>query len=105
MTGRARVLAGLDAGLIAAFTALYLLILHSQGNPPVYWFLALLIAAATCAVVTAVRATPAPMIANLVILAVCVVLGLLSIGILLVPAGVAGVMSYVLATRSSRPAG
>lgn len=87
-------LAAADAAMVVAFVIVYLLILHSQGNSPVYWFLAFLVAATVCAVTAAVRRTPQPMIANLVILAVCAVLGILSIGALLLPAIACGVMSY-----------
>lgn len=101
MSGRARLLAGLDAALVAAFAVGYLLIIRSQGNRPVVWFLAFLAAATACALVAVVRRTPQALIGNLVILAVCAVLGLFSIGVLLLPAIAMGVMSY---RASSRPA-
>ena len=92
-------LATLDAALVVAFLIVYLLIIHSQGNSPVYWFLAFLMAATVCALVAAVCRTPRPLIANLVILGVCAVLGLFSIGVLLLPAIVVGVMSYRAGSR------
>lgn len=102
MSGRARVLAALDAAFVVAFLVVYLLIIRSQGNRPVYWFVAFLAVAAVCALVTVVRRTPQPLIANLVILAVCAVLGLFSIGVLLVPAIAVGVMSYLASSRKVR---
>lgn len=103
MSGRARLLAVLDAALVLAFVVVYLLIIHSQGNRPVVWFLAFLAAATVCALVAVVRRTPQPLIGNLVVLAVCAVLGLFSIGVLLLPAIVAGAMSYRSGSRSVRP--
>jgi hypothetical protein len=95
-------LAALDAGLVMAFLIVYLLIIRGQGNRPVYWFLAFLVAATVCALVAVVRRTPQPLIGNLVILAVCAVLGLFSIGALLLPAIVVGVMSYRAGSRPVR---
>ena len=102
MSGRARILAGLDAAWVVAFSVVYLLIVRSQGNRPVYWFLAFLVAATVCALVSVVRRNPQPLIANLVILAVCAVLGLLSIGVLLLPAIAVGLMSYRAGSRSAQ---
>ena len=95
-------LAVLDFALVVAFLVVYLLIIRSQGNGPVYWFLVFLAAAAVCALVAAVRRAPQLLIANLVILAVCAVLGLLSIGVLLLPAIAVGVMSYRASSRAAQ---
>src|SRR3954451_1171723 len=102
MSGRARMLAALDAALVVAFVIVYLLIIRSQGNRPVYWFLAFLVAATVCALVSVACRTPQPLIGNLVILAVCAVLGLFSIGVLLLPAIAVGMMSYRAGSRRTR---
>ena len=100
---RSRILAALDVALVVAFSCIYLLIIHSQGNKPAYWFLTFLTAAAICALITVVRGTPTPLVANVTILGVCAVLGLFSIGVLLLPAAGAGIASYLLASRSRQP--
>jgi len=95
-------LAALDAALAIAFLIVYLLIIRSQGNRPVYWFVAFLVAAIVCVLVSVACRAPQPLIGNLVVLAVCAVLGLFSIGVLLLPAIAAGMMSYGAASRQTR---
>jgi cytochrome bd-type quinol oxidase subunit 2 len=102
MSRRARLLAALDASLVAAFLVFYVSLVHRQGNHPVLWVLAFLTVAAICAVLAAARRTPTPLVANLVILAICAVLGMLSVGVLLLPALASGVWSYTIGKHSAR---
>jgi len=83
--------------------AIYLAVISSQGDTPAYWFLAALAAAGLCALATAVTAGARPLVANVIILALCAVAGLLSVGILLVPAIVAAAMGLSFASRSRQP--
>jgi len=71
----------------AVFTVAYLLISRSQDGTPAWWFVALLMACAglLLAPLRGRAARPA-LIAAAVILGLCSVLGMLSIGIFLIPA-------------------
>jgi hypothetical protein len=85
---------------IAGFAAIYLLILHSQGNPPAWWLIAVLAAGAIPLILAAAGRSFRPaLLAAAVLLACAALLGLLSIGLLLVPA------AAVTAVVALRPAG
>ena len=100
---KAQTLAAVNAVLIGLVGAVYGAILSSQGNGPAYWFVAVLAIAVGCAVVVAFGGQPTAMLVNLVIVGACVVLGILSIGLLLMPAFVASLASYRLGSRARRP--
>ena len=90
----------MNAVLIGFVGAIYGAILSSQGNSPAYWFVVVLAVAVGCAVVVASGGQPSTMLVNIIIVGACVLLGLLSIGLLLVPAFGVGLVSYLLGRRA-----
>jgi hypothetical protein len=86
----ARVLAGASAVLTLLVGAVYLEVLASQDAAPAVWFLALLLAAGTAAVVGATvrdhRAQRRALIVASVLLLGAALISLASLGLLLVPA-------------------
>jgi hypothetical protein len=85
---------------IAGFTVFYLALIHSQGNAPAWWLVAVLVAA-VIPLLLAVAARPVrpALFAATLLLAGATLLGLLSIGLLLVPAVAAATAVTVLAYR------
>jgi len=108
---RARILAGATAGLALANLAVYILVIRSQGGPDgsagsgiAWWYVAVLlvtVAASVGAAATGRVRRVMPVCA--VLLGGCALVGLLSVGVLLVPAVVTAVVSAALATRGADP--
>ena len=105
-----RWLAGAAVAWIAGFTALYLALIRSQGNTPAWWLIAVLVAAAIpLGLAAAARPVRLALFAATLLLAGATLLGLLSIGLLLVPAVAAAatvtVLAYQRPAHRGRPAG
>jgi len=105
-----RWLAGAAVAWIAAFTVLYLALIHSQGNAPAWWLIAVLVAAAIPLVLAAAARPVRPaLFAATLLLAGATLLGLLSIGLLLAPAVAAAtavtVRAYQRPAHDGQPAG
>jgi hypothetical protein len=82
-----RWLAGGAAAWLAGFTVFYVVLIHRQGNAPAWWLIAVLAAAAIPLVLAAAGRPVRPaLFAATLLLAGAALLGLLSIGLLLVPA-------------------
>jgi hypothetical protein len=82
-----RWLAGGAAAWLAGFTVFYVVLIHRQGNTPAWWLIAVLVAAAIPLVLAAAGRPVRPaLFAATLLLAGAALLGLLSIGLLLVPA-------------------
>jgi hypothetical protein len=105
---RARFLAIGAAVWTAANAGLYLLVISAQGNSPAWWYLAVLGTAALLFALAAGRLWPAPLLIIGAVLATAAALvGVLSIGLLLVP-GVLAAVAALGPTRRQRghpPAG
>ena len=96
---RARFLAIGAAVWSAANAGIYLLVLSAQGNSPAWWYPAVLGVAATLFTLAAVRLWPVPLlIIGAVLLTGAALVGVLSIGLLLVP----GVLAAVAALGPTR---
>jgi hypothetical protein len=101
---RARRPAVVAAALGVAFLVVYGIVLANQDDVGVAWFYVLLVLAAIAGcVVTAVSGRPVTAGLAAVIFGVCMLLGLLSIGILLLPATVLAVLAFAFA-RGDRAA-
>ena len=99
---RARFLAIAAAVWTAANAGIYLLIISAQGNSPEWWYLAVLGTSALLFVLAAGRVWPVPLlITGAVLLTAATLIGVLSIGPLLVP----GVLAAVAALGSTRRQG
>jgi hypothetical protein len=73
----------------AGYTGIYIVIVRGQGNAPAWWYVALLTTGTGALAVAADRRRPRlPLILGTVCLALAVLAGLLSIGLLLCPRGV-----------------
>jgi len=92
------------AAWTAAFVVAYLLIIRSQAGTPAWWFVALLAAAAglLLAPLRGRAARPA-LIGAAVVLGLCSMLGILSIGIFLVPAVVAAAFAAATTVAPTLP--
>ncbi|HEY8720185.1 hypothetical protein [Pengzhenrongella sp.] len=109
---RARILAGATAGLALANLAVYILVIRSQGGPDgsagsgiAWWYVAVLLVTVAASVgAAATGRVRRVMPASAVLLGVCALLGLLSIGILLLPAVLTAVLSGTLPARGSTSA-
>jgi hypothetical protein len=78
----------------AGYGGVYLAVIGAQGNAPAWWYVALLAIAAGSLVVASAGRRPRPiLIVAAGLLAVAVVAGVLSIGMLLVPAVVAAAVA------------
>jgi hypothetical protein len=83
---------------IIGFTVVYLALIHSQGNAPAWWLIAVLVAAVIPLMLAAAARPVRPaLFAATLLLAGATLLGLLSIGLLLVPALAAATAVTVLA--------
>lgn len=83
---------------ITGFTVVYLVLIHSQGSGPAWWLLAVLLAAVIPLVLAAAARPVRPaLFAATLLLAGATLLGLLSIGLLLVPAVAAAAAVTALA--------
>ena len=101
---RARILAIGAAVWTAVNAGIYLLVINAQGNSPAWWYLAILGISVLLFALAACRLWPAPMlIVGAVLLTSAALVGVLSIGLLLVP----GVLAAVGALGPTRrpPAG
>ena len=96
---RARFLAIGAAVWTAANAGIYLLIISAQGNSPEWWYLAVLGTSALLFALAAGRLWPVPLlITGAVLLTAAALVGVLSIGLLLVP----GVLAAVAALGPTR---
>jgi hypothetical protein len=78
------------AAWTAVFVAAYLLIIRSQDGAPAWWFVALLVVAGGLLLVPLRgRAARPALIGAAVVLGLCSMLGILSLGVFLLPAVVA----------------
>src|SRR6516225_2040942 len=96
---RARILAIGAAVGTAVNAGIYLLIISAQGNSPAWWYLAILGTSALLFALAACRLWPVPMLITGAALATAgALVGVLSIGLLLVP----GVLAAVAALGPTR---
>jgi len=96
-----RLWAAVAAGLALLMDGVYLWLIHDQGNSPAIWFVAGLAVAALLAGYGALRAAPGrrpALIASAVLLLGLGLLGILSIGL---PIVLAGVLAIVAAARTA----
>jgi hypothetical protein len=91
---RSRYLAIGAAVWAAGYTGIYAAVITGQGNSPAWWYLALLAAGAGSLAVAATRRWPRPaLIFGAACLALAALAGVLSIGMVLVPAVVAATVA------------
>ena len=84
------------AAVTSVVGVVYALIMRDQGDTPVAWFLGLLIIGAGASIVAAFVPRPRPFaVLATVVLAVAMVVSLLSVGILLLPAFLASLLTLV----------
>jgi hypothetical protein len=99
---RSRYLAIGAAVWAAGYAAVYIAVIIRQGNSPAWWYLALLAAGTGSLAVAATRRWPRPaLIFGAACLALAALAGVLSVGMLLVPAVVAAAVAA--AGTSPRP--
>ena len=101
---RARRLAAATSTLTVMFLVAYAAVVRSQdGSGPAWWFVAVLTIAALVALAAAVTGRVRLLMPGCaVLLGICAFLGLLSVGVLLLPATATATASIVVAAR--RPA-
>ena len=93
---RTRYLAAFAAAWTAGFAGLYLILIRSQGNTPVWWVLVALAAIIAMLVLAAAGWQAKPMLITAsALLAVFTILGSASIGLVLLPAVVAAVIALI----------
>ncbi|WP_375424933.1 hypothetical protein [uncultured Friedmanniella sp.] len=101
-----RVLATAAALWGVGFLLVYVAVVRGQGSQPAQWFLALTVLAVLAWAVAAVRQAPRVwLLLGLVLGACCTLAGLLSIGLLLVPALAAAALALALGRRPSAEPG
>jgi hypothetical protein len=101
---RVRYLAIAAAVWVAANAGLYLVTIHAQGNSPAWWYVATLAVAAAAFALAAAGLWPRPMlIAGTVVLIADAVLGILSIGVFLIPGVIAAVVALASQPGPKRP--
>ena len=99
---RSRYLAIGAAVWAAGYAGLYVVVISEQGNSPAWWYVALLAAGAGSLAVAATRRWPRPaLLFGAACMALAALAGVLSIGMLLVPAVVAAAVAA--AGTSHRP--
>lgn len=97
-----RILAAAAAIWVAGYTVGYAALVRDQGDAPAIWYLVVLVTACVGFVVTTVQPSrPRPLVAAIALSACASVLGMLTIGVFLVPAILAGIAA--LAIRPRRP--
>ena len=102
---RTRYLAIAAAAWVVANAGIYVVIVRSQGNPVAWWYVALLAAFVAMLVFSLAGIWPRPMlISAAVCLGLAALAGVLSIGLLLVPAVVATAVAAASPTWRSRQA-
>ncbi|HEY6278997.1 MAG TPA: hypothetical protein VIX86_22015 [Streptosporangiaceae bacterium] len=103
----ARWLAAGAAAWVAGFAVFYVVLIHNQGDSPVWWFIAVLAAAGIPLLIAALGKPVRPaLFAATILLGGAALLGLLSIGLLLVPAVAAAAAVTAMAFRQPMaPAG
>jgi hypothetical protein len=106
---RGRYLAVAAAAWTAAFAGLYMIVVWAQGNSPVWWVVAALVAAIAMLLLAAADLWAMPMlIAAAVLLGGLAIAGSPSIGLLLAPAAAAAVLAVIRLAdrpRSGTPTG
>ena len=100
----ARALAGATAVLVAVDLASYLAVLRSQGGQAPLWYVSVLVVVVALSGAAVARRSRAAMTISAALLGPCVLVGLLSIGPLLVPALVTAILAAVLAGPRARAA-
>jgi len=84
------------AAVTSVVGVVYALIMRDQGDTPVAWFLFLLVIGAGASIIAAFAPRPRPFaVLATVVLAVAMVVSLLSVGILLLPAFLASLLTLV----------
>ncbi len=90
-----RVLLWASAAWTLGYAAVYVAVVEGQDGGPAIWYLVLLIVAAVLLAGAALRQIRVAHVAALVVLLACTVLGLLSVGLLLLPAAAASAVALV----------
>jgi hypothetical protein len=94
---RARILAAAAAVWTIAYAIVYLVVISGQGNSPAAWYVVMLaIGAVSLVVAAAGRAMRPALIFGTIVLGIATLLGLLSIGLLLLPALIASAVAIAL---------
>jgi hypothetical protein len=97
---RSRYLAIAAAVWAAGYAGVYVVVVSNQGNSPAWWYVALLAAGAGSLAVAAAGRWPRPaLFFGAACLALAALAGILSIGMLLIPALVAATIAAVTATE------
>jgi hypothetical protein len=103
---RSRYLTIAAAAWAAGFAGLYVAVVTRQGNSPAWWYLALLAAGTGSLAVAAIWRQPRPaLILAVACLTMAALAGLLSIGMLLVPAVVAATVAASRTTQRPHTSG
>jgi hypothetical protein len=95
------------AGGSAAVLTTYLVVISRQGNSPVGWFVALLVYAGVLPLVgLSTRWTRRPsFLVSAVLLTILTILGMLSIGILILPVAITAWVAFAVIPSGSHPSG
>lgn len=101
-----RWLASAAATWAAAYLGVYLVLVHYQGNGPVWWYIGL-IALSILPLIAAAsgRSSRPALVGSIVTMAAATLLGLLSIGLLLLPALICVIVAAVVMKPTARDAG
>jgi hypothetical protein len=92
------------AAWTAAFVVAYLLIIRSQAGTPAWWYIALLaVAAGLLLAPLRGRAAKPTLIGAAIVLGLCSMIGILSIGIFLVPAVIAATFAAAATATPALP--
>jgi hypothetical protein len=85
------------------YISTYLAVVRADGNPPAWWYVALVAIGVVPLVATAAGWTSRPaLVASTAVLGVGMLLGLLSIGLLLLPSVILAAVTVVLAKPAAR---
>ena len=97
-----RVLLWASAAWTLGYAAVYVAVVEGQDGGPAIWYLVLLILAAVLLAGAALRQIRVAHVAALVVLLACTAIGLLSVGLLLLPAAVASAVALATPVRRDR---
>jgi hypothetical protein len=101
---RARFAAVGAAVWTGGYLAAYLLIMNGQDDSPAWWYVAVLVAAIVLLIPTALgRPSVPPLTVAVILLSGAALIGLLSIGVLLIPAVATAVFALTAGRRPYQP--
>lgn len=101
-----RWLASAAAMWAAAYIGVYLFLVHDQGDGPAWWYIGLIVLSILPLIAVASGRPSRPaLVGSVVTMALATLLGLLSIGLLLLPALVCVIVATVVMKPTARGAG